>query len=141
QAQEQAAREQGDWSAVAQLLERRAAGETDSARQAGLRLELAGLYGEKLGRPGDALRFLEHAAKLVPNDVHVQERLGDLLFSGGRGGEAEPIYRRLADKARSARRMKDVARFQQRLGALRESSGDLVEALKSYEEAYKVDPT
>ena len=33
-----------------------------------------------------------------------------------------------------------MARFQQRLGALREAAGDSAEALKAYEDAYRIDP-
>jgi golgin subfamily B member 1 len=138
---EQEARERQAWPEVAEILERRAATEKDRGKQARLCLELADLFREHFGQPAEALRFVEHAAQVMADDVAVQERLADLLFAAGRGAEAEPIYRNLSDKARAARKMKEVARYQQRLGALRESAGDLGEALKSYEEAYKVDPT
>jgi pentatricopeptide repeat protein len=71
----------------------------------------------------------------------VAEGLADLYFASGRGGDAERLYRKLVDKARATRKTKDIARFQQRLAALREAAGDLPEALKAYEDAYRIDPS
>src|SRR5262249_38852337 len=96
---------------------------------------------QKLGRPLDAVPYLERAASIAPDDATVVEALADLYFAAGRNGDAEPLYRRLSDKARAARKPKDVARYQQRLGSLREINGEQAEALKAYEEAFRVDPT
>ena len=55
--------------------------------------------------------------------------------------EAAPIYDRLAEEAKAARRMKDVARFRQRQGGILEARGDRPGALAAYEEALRVNPT
>ncbi len=67
--------------------------------------------------------------------------LADLYFATGRLDEAAPIYHKLADEARAARRMKDVARFRQRQGGILEARGDPGGALAAYEEALRVNPT
>jgi tetratricopeptide (TPR) repeat protein len=138
---EKAARERGDWSLVAQLLERRDATETETAKKLAVAQELATIYKDRLLEPAAALPYLERAAQLAPDDTAVADSLADLYFAAGRHADAEPIYKRLAEKAKAARRAKDVARYQQRIGGLREAAGDVAEALKSYEEAYRVDPS
>jgi tetratricopeptide (TPR) repeat protein len=138
---ERAARERGDWRQVAELLATREAAETDAGRKLALAVELADIHRQKLGRPLEAVPYLERAVALAPDDAAVAETLADLYFLAGRSQDAEPLYRRLADKAKAARKPKDLARYQQRLGALREAAGDLPEALKSYEEAFRVDPS
>ncbi len=137
---ERAARERGDWQQVAELLARREQSEADGAKRLSLAIELASIYREKLGRPADAIPYLERAEQAAPDDATVAETLADLYFAAGRGGDAERLYRKLVEKARASRRSKDVARFQQRLGALREAAGDLPEALKAYEDAFRIDP-
>jgi Flp pilus assembly protein TadD len=67
--------------------------------------------------------------------------LADLYFLAGRLDEAAPIYSRLAEEAKAARRMKDVARFRQRQGAILDARGDRAGALTAYEEALRVNPT
>ena len=67
--------------------------------------------------------------------------LADLYFVAGRLDEAAPIYNQLAEEAKAARRMKDVARFRQRQGGILEARGDRGGALAAYEEALRVNPT
>ena len=138
---ERSARDRGDFVEVAHLLAAREAVEVDGAKKLALAVELADLYRSKLARPLEAVPYLERAAAMAPNDASVLEALADLYFASGRPGDAEPLYRQLADKAKAARKPKEVARYQQRLGALREAAGDQAEALKSYEEAFRVDPS
>jgi tetratricopeptide (TPR) repeat protein len=138
---EKAAREQGDYALLAQLLERRDGAETEPAKKLAIATELAQIYREKLGQPAAALPYLERASALEPGNTQIADALADLYFAAGRGSDAEPIYRRLGEAAKAARRAKDVARYQQRLGALREAAGDTAEALKCYEDAYRVDPS
>jgi tetratricopeptide (TPR) repeat protein len=138
---ERAARERGDWAQVAELLGRREAVEADPRRRQELVVELAEIFRGRLGRPADALPYLERAEAGAPDDVAVVETLADLYFGLGRSADAEARYRKLVDKARAARRPKDVARYQQRLGALREAAGDQAEAQKAYEDAYRIDPS
>lgn len=141
EALEAAARERGDWVAVAGMLGRREAMEPDAARKLQLALELAEIYRGRLGQAEAALPYLERAAQLAPDDVKVADALADLYLLAGRAAEAEPLLARLLEKARAARRTKDVARYQQRLGVLREATGDAAGALAAYEEAYRLDPT
>lgn len=84
--------------------------------------------------------YLERAAALLPDDTATAEILADVYFAAGRATDAEPLYKKLSDAARAARKPKDVARYAQRLGALREAAGDAAAALPAYEEAYKIDP-
>jgi len=51
------------------------------------------------------------------------------------------VYERLADAAKAKRRMKDVAKYRQRIGGIAEATGQLDVALSSYEEAFRVNPT
>ncbi|MEO8554189.1 MAG: tetratricopeptide repeat protein, partial [Kofleriaceae bacterium] len=64
-----------------------------------------------------------------------------MYFAAGRLDEAAPIYDRLATEAKSARRMKDVAKFRQRQGSILEARGDRSAAQVAYEEALRVNPT
>jgi golgin subfamily B member 1 len=141
EALEKIARDAGDWETVAAIAVRREEAETDPQKKLGLALALADLYRTKLGRAAEAVPYLERAAAMSPDDATVTETLADLYFAAGRGNDAEPLYRKLAEKAKTARKTKDIAKYQQRLAGLREAAGDLPEALKAYEETYRVDPS
>lgn len=139
---ERLARDQGDWATVGDMLDRRLA-----AVQAGgegellaLALELADVK-RRIGDPAAALPVLEQAAATAPDDVRVLAPLADLYVAARQYDRAAPIYARLADEARAARRMKDVARYRQRQGGLLEARGDAAGALAAYEEAFRVNPT
>jgi tetratricopeptide (TPR) repeat protein len=138
---EAAAREAKDWPLLADMLARREAVTADAAQHLAILLELAELYSKRLGSPETALPLLERAAQAAPNDTRILGPLADLYFAAGRVGDAAPIYARLADEARAARRMKDVARYRQRQGGILEASGDVPGALAAYEEAFRVNPT
>ena len=136
---ERVAREQGDWITVADMLARRlaAGGDGDTLP---LALELADVH-RRLGNPAAALPVLEQAAAAAPTDVRVLAPLADLYFAAGQHDRAAPIYDRLADEAKAARRMKDVARYRQRQGGILEARGDTAAAMAAYEEAFRVNPT
>jgi pentatricopeptide repeat protein len=51
------------------------------------------------------------------------------------------MFEKLAEEAKSKRRMKDVASYKQRLGGILHAKGDEEAATKAYEEAFRVDPT
>ncbi|MFH0899560.1 MAG: tetratricopeptide repeat protein, partial [Pseudomonadota bacterium] len=137
---EGAARERADWEEVAGYLARREALEQED-RQVALALELASLFRDKLGRLADAVPYLEKVARAKTDDPAILSQLADAYFQLGRWQDAEPIYAKLAEKAKTARKLKDLARFQQKIGALREGAGDHAEAIKAYEEAFRVDPS
>lgn len=141
QAVEQFARARDEWALVAEMVSRRESLATDEVEKLELRLELAGLYGQRLNQPAQVIPLLEQAAQVAPEDARVLVPLADLYFAADRLDEAAPIYSRLADDAKSKRKMKDVAMYRQRLGGIYERRGDIDGALAAYEEAFRVNPT
>ncbi|MGE5181466.1 MAG: tetratricopeptide repeat protein, partial [Acidobacteriota bacterium] len=137
---EKLARDRRDAPLLADMLQRRVAGVRSGAERVGIYVELAELE-RKAGRNDAALAALAKAANEAPQDVRVLGPLADLYFAAGRLDEAAPIYSKLADEAKAARRMKDVARFRQRQGAILVARGDHKGALAAYEEALRVNPT
>ncbi len=137
---EKLARDRRDNVLLADMLARRVATLAAPAERVALYVEIAELE-RKANRNDAALAALARAAADAPNDVRVLAPLADLYFAAGRLDEAAPIYDRLADEAKSARRMKDVARFRQRQGRILEARGDNAAALVAYEEALRVNPT
>jgi tetratricopeptide (TPR) repeat protein len=135
------ARGRGAWDEVVELLrlrEAEVAGDEAAARA--LYVELAQILLGKLGRPGDALPWLERARALAPDEPTVLEPLGDLYFAAGRLDDALPIYRALAERMQKARKMKDVARLRSRVGAIAEARGDVKLAQAEYAAAHQIDP-
>ena len=137
---EKLARDRRDNGLLADMLQRRVSTITTAADRLALLVEIADLE-RKAGRNDAALSALASAAKEAPDDVRVLGPLADLYFAAGRLDEAAPIYDRLATEAKSARRMKDVAKFRQRQGSILEARGDANGALTAYEEALRVNPT
>ena len=137
---EKLARDRRDSVLLADMLQRRVATVTTAGERVGLYVELADLE-RKAGRNDGALAALAKAANDAPEDVRVLGPLADMYFVAGRLDEAAPIYNRLAEEAKAARRMKDVARFRQRQGAILDARGDQKGALTAYEEALRVNPT
>ncbi len=135
------ARDRADWAVVADMVTRREAASEDAAEKLELTLELSDLYGTKLGQPTAVIPLLERAVSMAPDDARVLGPLADLYFGAGRHGDAAPIYERLADEAKKARKMRDVAKYRQRLGGIFEAAGDVDKALTAYEEAFRVNPT
>jgi tetratricopeptide (TPR) repeat protein len=123
------------------MLQRRESVEADEAARLELVLEIAEIFRTRLGQPDAAIPALERAAQAAPEDPRVLGPLADLYFAAGRHLEAQPIYEALADEARSKRRMKDVAKYRQRIGGIAEASGQMDVALAAYEEAFRVNPT
>jgi tetratricopeptide (TPR) repeat protein len=137
---EKLARERRDALLLADMLHRRVAGVTVPSERVALLVEIADLE-RKANRPDAALAALAKAVADAPSDPRVMAPLADLYFVTGRLDEAAPIYDRLAEDAKAARRMKDVARFRQRQGGILEARGDGPGALTAYEEALRVNPT
>ncbi len=135
------AREQEDWVAVADMVTRRELISEDPKEKLDLTLELADLYQNRLGRPAAVIPLLEKAAEAHPDDERVRGPLADLYLAAGRAKEAAPIYEALAESAKKRRKMKDVAHYRQRLGAIFIETGDRDAALAAYEEAFRVNPT
>jgi len=138
---ERVARAEGNWAVVADMLGRRLA---VVEAEGGDVLPLALEYVEaerQLGTPAAALGVLERAADKAPTDVRVLAPLADLYFASGQLDRAAPIYDKLAEEAKGARKMKDVARYRQRQGGILEARGDTAGAVAAYEEAFRVNPT
>jgi tetratricopeptide (TPR) repeat protein len=136
---EQLARERRDDALLADMLRRRLASGGGSDRKGAL-LELAELE-RRAGRPEAAIPLLSEAVAAAPEDAAILAPLADLYVAAGRLDDAAPILAKLADEARAARRMKDVAKYRQRQGAILEARGDSAGALAAYEEAFRVNPT
>ncbi|MBA3458363.1 MAG: tetratricopeptide repeat protein, partial [Deltaproteobacteria bacterium] len=137
---EKLARERRDDRLLADLLQRRVETIHAPAERVALLVELADLE-RKANRPDAALAALARAAQDAPTDARVLGPLADLYFATNRLDEAAPIYDKLAEEAKSQRRMKDVARYRQRQGGILEARNDRAGALAAYEEALRVNPT
>jgi tetratricopeptide (TPR) repeat protein len=137
---EKLARDRRDPMLLADMLERRVAALEIPSDRVALLVELSEIE-RRAGRAENALAALGRAAKDAPDDVRVLGPLADMYFAANRLDEAAPIYERLANEAKTARRMKDVARFRQRQGGILEARGDRPGALVAYEEALRVNPT
>jgi tetratricopeptide (TPR) repeat protein len=137
---EKLARERQDWPTLADLLARREGAATRPEDRLALGLELSEVY-QRLGRHNEAIPVLARTAQAAPGDVRVLGPLADLYFVSGMLDEAAPIYDKLAEEAKGARRMKDVAKFRQRQGGILEARGDVTAALAAYEEAFRVNPS
>jgi tetratricopeptide (TPR) repeat protein len=136
---EKLARGRGDWARVAELLALRLA-RTPEAERKPLYVELADVYGSKLKRPDEALPYLEALARRAPGDATVVEPLADLYFAAARYDEALPLYRGLADKLGKGKKTRDLARLNQRIGAIAERKGDTKLAMEHYNAAFQIDP-
>jgi Flp pilus assembly protein TadD len=102
---------------------------------------MASLYLGPLGKPAEAVAPLERLVKLAPEDLTVQENLGQALIASGRVDEGEFALGQLVEQMGKARRPKDVARLQCLLGTFAEARGDLTVAKQRYTASYQVDPT
>jgi tetratricopeptide (TPR) repeat protein len=105
-------------------------------------MELARLHTEKLGRPGEALPYLERARSAAPSDAAVLELLGEAYFAAGQLQQALPIFLGLIDQniaANKGRRTKDLARLHFRVAGVAEKVGDTARAVEQYQAAYQID--
>jgi tetratricopeptide (TPR) repeat protein len=135
------ARAREDWPRVADMMARREAQTSAPADRLAIQLELAELLRKRLGQPGQAIPLLERALESARDDERILGPLADLYFAAGQLDRAVPIYERLAENAKKARQMKQVATYRQRLGGIFEARGQGDEALAAYEEAFRVNPT
>ncbi len=138
---EEAARDKDDWILVADMVRRRYEICQDPAEKLDLTVELAELYGERLGQPAHVIPLLEAANQGTPGNPRILGPLADLYFQAGRHDEAAPMYEQLAEAAKAKRNMKVVAQFKQRLAGIFRAQGDAEKATTAYEEAFRIDPT
>jgi tetratricopeptide (TPR) repeat protein len=137
---EKLARDRRDSALLTDMLQRRVQAVIAPGERVTLLVEIADLE-RKAGHIDAALSALAKARGDAPDDSRVLGPLADMYFVANRLDEAAPIYDRLAEDAKAARRMKDVARFRQRQGGILEARGDRAGALAAYEEALRVNPT
>ena len=137
---EAAWRAKGDSERVLQVLELRLEVTPEAAERRSLLAEIVKLERDTLGNATAAIPYLRQLGELSPDDLGVSEELADALTVVGQTDEATQILERVVDRLGPAKRNKDVARIQQRLGAIAEKKGDRVGALERYGAAYKLDP-
>ena len=134
------AEKRGDATMLAEVLEKELALATDAPGQTSLLRALATLAREKLQDGPRAIGYLERAAQLAPEDRDVLLPLVDLLTANGRERDSVPILERIIASF-GARRSKELAQWQHRLGQAQERLGNKAEALVLYDAAFKVDLT
>jgi tetratricopeptide (TPR) repeat protein len=113
---------------------------SDTAQKVVLLNRIAGLYREQLKNPGSAVGYLEQAVALVPSDREALLQLCDLYIAANRSRDAIPVLEKIIESY-GARRAKEVAVYQHRLGQAYEGLGEIEEALKRYDAAFKIDLT
>jgi tetratricopeptide (TPR) repeat protein len=141
QALEEMARAAGDQDRLVQILELLLETVTDDAERKARIAEIASLYRGPLGRAADAIPYLEKLIELDPANITPREELSEALLGAGRIDEAGQLMLQIIEQLTKARRGKDVARYQQRLGVIAESRGDFAAAAESFNAAYKLDPS
>jgi golgin subfamily B member 1 len=110
------------------------------AEQAAAFSGVAAIYSGKLADPGRAVQLLERASALVPDDRGVLLALCDLYIAAQRQTDAVPVLEKII-ASYAGRRAKEVAVYEHRLGQAYESAGQLDDALKHYDAAFKIDLT
>lgn len=112
----------------------------DSSERVTLLNRIATLYRERLSDPVSAASFLERAVALQPDDREALLSLCDLYVAANRARDAIPVLEKIVESY-GTRRAKEVAVYQHRLGQAYEGLGDVEEALKRYDAAFKIDLT
>jgi tetratricopeptide (TPR) repeat protein len=112
----------------------------DSAQRVTVLNRIAALYKDRLGDPGSAVAYLERAVSLSPDDREALLQLCDLYIAASRSRDAIPVLEKIIESY-GARRAKEVAVYQHRLGQAYEGLGEIEEALKRYDAAFKIDLT
>ena len=128
------------WDQVAHLLEMaigRAKGE-DKRRE--LQLERVDILSAKLGDLDGALRVLSGIYEEVKEDVEVNCRIADTLFSAGHYSEAYGMYNWLVEVT-NGKRSKVRGHYLTRLARVELELDSLDEVQKRLEEAYRLDTT
>jgi tetratricopeptide (TPR) repeat protein len=106
----------------------------DKGLQHPLTLNLRAFWLEQQGRYDDALRDLQQASRLAPDDASILNAIGLCLSNLGRLDEAAAAF----DK--TIKVQADFAPAYLNRGLARESLGDLVAARRDYQRAYDLNP-
>lgn len=100
-------------------------------------------YAESASRLGNATAVLAAAqklAELAPNELDVQRRLADLVFSNGQSSDAEGLYQTLLEKFGSRLPAADRAELSCRYAECVAKAGRVDVAISLLEEASDLDP-
>jgi golgin subfamily B member 1 len=141
EALEKIAREAKDDERLANILDLELQTAPDDDERRRLLREIAGLYGGPLGQLSAALPYLERLVALDPTEIPGREQLAEALIAAGRTDQATRIIGELIAELTKARRGKETARWQTRLGTMAEARGDAAGAAQSFNAAYKLDPS
>ncbi len=138
---EKIAREANDEERLTSILDLQLHAAADDDERRRLLREIAGLYGGPLAQPAAALPYLERLVALDPTEIPGREQLAEALIAAGRTDQATRIIGELVAELTKARRGKETARWQTRLGTIAEARGDAEGAAASFNAAYKLDPS
>ena len=134
-------RKRGDAGGLADMLEMELGQISDPAKAVPILEEIAELKAKKLNDAPGAVAALEWARDLDPKNRDVLLKLSESYLAAGRQKDAIPVLERLVDEETEGgkKKPKRVAVFLHRLAKAKRASGDLDGAMRSYEEAYKID--
>jgi golgin subfamily B member 1 len=141
EALEKLARDAKDDERLANILDLQLHTAADDGERGRLLREIAGLYGGPLAQPAAALPYLERLVALDPTEIPGREQLAEALLAAGRIEPATRIITEVIAALTKARRGKETARWQTRLGTIAEARGDNEGAAASFNAAYKLDPS
>jgi len=113
----------------------------DTERKVQLLVEVSSIRGDELNDPAGAVAVLEQAKDLDPGNTDILLKLSDIYLKAGREMDAVPVLEKLIEEETQGgkKRSKKAAVYLHRLAKARRASGDLMGAMQSYEEAYKID--
>ncbi|HEY4393736.1 MAG TPA: tetratricopeptide repeat protein, partial [Polyangia bacterium] len=138
---EKIAREVKDDGRLVSILDLQLHAAADDEERRRLLREIAGLYSSPLAQPSAALPYLERLVALDPTEIPGREQLAEALIAAGRTDQATRIIGEVIAELTKARRGKETARWQTRLGTIAEGRGDTEGAAQSFNAAYKLDPS
>ncbi len=130
-----------EWAPLAEALERQLEWIDAPGPRAALCRRLGLVCRDHLGRPDEAIQWLEEANLLVPEDETTVEALVETYASHGDVLAARPYVEWLLRRRLRAKRHEDVPRLAYLLGRALEESGDAARAIEAYRIAYRHDAT
>jgi golgin subfamily B member 1 len=128
------------WDQVAYLLELAAGRAKDDERRRELQLERVDVLVGKLGDIDGALRVLAGIYQEKQDDIDVNRRIADALFTANRYEEAIGMYHWLVEIT-AGKRSKGRAHYLTRLARIEIAAEEFDGAQKRLEEAYRLDTT
>ena len=126
------------WDDLVVTLDRHIGQAHERSKKVALYTELAGVYGEQLNEPEQAIDALRNVTDLDPNHVPALEALGAMYERVERHGEAVSVLTRVAELTPDPVRKVDSL---WRLGkTLHEKVGDVAQAQDMFDAALDIDP-